>query len=278
MVAEQHEARSRGFAGERAVRGIVDRDRVAAALTVERAGAGGEHEHVARHALERLPGHVAGSDGIGESRSEPSSWTRHLEPEPGVRGGRGRVGGEPVGHDHAVESPLVVQQRAEQPWMLGAVRAAEPVVGGHHRPAPSHAECGLERDQVQLAQGALVDLGRDRHALVLGVVGDEVLHRRADTGRLHAAHVRGGEHGAQVRVLAEALEVASGQRMAVQVDGRGEEHVRALGARLLPERDADARDERRVPRRAEGAAAGEACRAEPGPARATRPVGSVGEA
>ena len=46
------------------------------------------------------------------------------------------------------------------------------------------------------------------------------------------------EPGGEVRVLRVALEVPARERVAMQVDRRREQHVRALGARLLAERRA----------------------------------------
>ena len=46
------------------------------------------------------------------------------------------------------------------------------------------------RHEVQLAQRALVDLGRDRHPLELGVVADEVLDARRHALGLQTLHVR----------------------------------------------------------------------------------------
>ncbi len=53
----------------------------------------------------------------------------------------------------------------------------------------------LERREVELAQGALVDLDVDGEAIGLGVVRDVVLRRRGDAVVLQAAHVGGAELG-----------------------------------------------------------------------------------
>ena len=104
----------------------------------------------------------------------------------------------------------------------------------------------LERRQVELAQRALVDLGVEGEALGLGVVGDEVLDRRADALGLQPAHVGGADARGQQRVLAEALEVPAAVGRAVQVDGRREQHVDALAPALRGR--AAARGARSAPR------------------------------
>ena len=146
--------------------------------------------------------------------------------------------------------------------------------------APPSRTASSNGTQVDLAQRALVDHRVDRVALELGVVAGEVLHRRGDALRLHAAHERGRDLAREQRVLGVALEVAARERRAVDVDRRREQHAARLGARLLAEHRADPLDELDVPRRAERGAARHArrrcSRRAPGtraPARAVGPVG-----
>ena len=116
--------------------------------------------------------------------------------------------------------------------MLGRGGAVDRVVGGHHRPGAPVADDDLEGGQVQLAQGPLADPDVDREPVGLGVVGHEVLHGGGHSPGLHPAHIGDADAGRQQRVLAEALEVAPPIGGAVQVDGRGEQHVHALAAGL----------------------------------------------
>ncbi len=120
---------------------------------------------------------------------------RHLEVEPGAQRGGAAVAAVPVAHHDAVEPPLAAEHVAEQPRVLRAERAVEPVVGGHHaaHSGPSHGR--LERREVHLAHRLLVDLGRDRRPLDLGVVGDEVLDAGGDAGALDAVDVGDGGLG-----------------------------------------------------------------------------------
>ena len=73
---------------------------------------------------------------------------------------------------------------------------------------------------------------------MLLVVGDEVLHARRHPAALQALDVGHGQLGGEHRVLGEALEVAAAERRALEVDGGAEQHVGALGARLLGQRRA----------------------------------------
>ncbi len=190
---------------------------------------------------------------------------------------RRRLRREPVRDHHAVEAPLAAQDVGEQARVLGAVRAGEAVVGGHHRPRAGLAHGGLERCEIDLAQRALVHLGAGAMAFPLDVVGDEVLDAGADAMRLEPTHERDGESRRKLRVLRVALEVATADRRALDVHRRREQHARALRERLLGERAGDAFDQRGVPGGAERRAAREARRAGPaadaGAARAVRAVG-----
>ena len=56
----------------------------------------------------------------------------------------------------------------------------------------------------------------------------------ADALRLHAAHERGRQLAGEQRIFRVALEVAAGERRAVDVDRRREQDPARLGARLSP--------------------------------------------
>ena len=91
----------------------------------------------------------------------------------------------------------------------------------------------------------------------LRVIADEVLRARADAAGPDAADDGGGQLAREEGVLAEALEVAAGARVAVDVDGRAEDDLGALGEGLAGEVGADAVEERRVPGRGVAGRVGE---------------------
>ena len=204
-------------------------------------------------------------------------WARHLEVETGVGRGDRAARAEPVRHHRAVPTPLVAQDRREQPGVLGAVGAVEPVVRGHEHPTAGLGRRRLERGKVDLAEGPLWHVGADRHALELRVVAHEVLDRGAHAAALDATDERHGHARGQVRVLGVALERAAGEGCAVDVDGRRQQHVGSLAAGLVAQLDADVAHELGVPRGGQRRATREARRARPtGPLLAARPVGPVG--
>ena len=135
--------------------------------------------------------------GGGQRGTEPGRRARHLEVEPGQRRRHGGVRPEPVGHDQPVEAPLAPQHAVDQVRLLAAVDAVDLVVGGHHGPDAGLLYGVFEGDEVDLPQGPLVDLGADRHPLVLLVVAGEVLDAAGDPAPLHALDVGAGDAGRQ---------------------------------------------------------------------------------
>ena len=97
-------------------------------------------------------------------------------------------------------------------------------------------------------------------------------------GRLHAGDVLDGQSRGEERILGVALEVATGERMTMDVDRRCEQHVRALAPGLAADALADGAHELGIPRGAERGAARERRRRATRPAlaaRAGRPVGHL---
>ena len=201
------------------------------------------------------------ADSGRQGGAEPGGGPRHLEVEARQRGGRGGVCAEPVRHDEPVEAPLAAEDPVDEVGLLAAVDAVDLVVGGHHGPDAGLPYGGFEGGEVDLPQGALGDLGADRHPLVLLVVAGEVLDAAPDPAPLHPLHVGDGEAGRQQRVLGERLEGAPGQRRAHDADRRPQQHVDALGPGLGGQDLAEARHERWVPRRPDRHAAGQRQRA-----------------
>ena len=163
--------------------------------------------------------HLAALDGLGQVRAELLGRTRHLEVEPAVGGADRVVGGVPVGDDRPRPAPLLLQHLHLEAMVLGGEGAADAVVGGHHGPRVGVGDDGLEGSEVELPQRHLVDLGRDRHALELLVVGHEVLDARAHACALEAVDEGDGQPGGQLGILRVALEAAAGEGVAVQVHG-----------------------------------------------------------
>ena len=173
--------------------------------------------------------------------------TGHFEIETAVESGGCRFCAEPVGHGEAVKTPMRLQQAVDEIRLLADIRPVEAVVGCHQRPGLAALYGRLEWRQIDFVQRARIDIAADRVALIFGIIGDEVLYRRRDALGLQAGDIGDDELGAEIGVLRIAFEVAPVQRRAMHVDGRREQHARALGERFAGERAADFVNEIDVP-------------------------------
>ena len=193
LVAQEHGAGDGGAPRQRSFGRVVDGGLGDVGGPFVGVGAVGEEQQVAHEAVDLCLLDVAALHRGDELVAVHAHRSGHLEAEAGVGGRGGVVDAVPVGDDEPVETPLVAQDVGQQSAVLGAVLAVELVVGAHDAPGVRLLDGPLEGPQVQLAQGAFVDPGVDGHALDLGVVGDEVLHRDGDVVRLHARDVGDGQ-------------------------------------------------------------------------------------
>ena len=134
----------------------------------------------------------------------------------------------PVGHDDAFETPFVPENRGEEVQLLLGVLTVELVVGGHDGPGIGLLHGDLEVLQVDLAESALADAGVVLITVGLLVVRSVVLDGGAHAVALDTADIGGRHLAGQERILGEIFEVASAQRVAVDVHTRGEEDVHAV--------------------------------------------------
>ena len=124
--------------------------------------------------------HLAVLDRLHESLAPRPAGPRHHEVEPAVGGRRGGLRGEPVGHEQAGPAPLPLQDPVVDVVLLGGRHPVHVVVRRHHRPRVGVLDGDLERQQVELAERAVVDDAVHGVALGLGLVRDQVLEARAD--------------------------------------------------------------------------------------------------
>ena len=243
---------------------------------IHHAGAEQSAQHASDVVVELLDIHLRVADRTHEHLAVVARRARHLQVEARIHCLDRGVNGAPVRHHHAVEAPLVLQHLGEQPAVLGHERAVEPVVGAHHRPRLRLAHDHLERREIDLTQRALVDVRAADAPLPLLLVRDEVLDARADAFALQAAHERRADDAAQLRIFRIRFEVAAGERIALDVDVRAEQHVHAERACFAAHRSGGACNQLRIPRRCHRHAGGERSRRVA--ARRAHAVRSVGEA
>ena len=127
------------------------------------------------------------------------------------------------------------------------VDAVDLVVGGHDGHRMSFAHGDFETGQVQFAHGALVHNGVAGLAAQLLAVDREMLRACGDAVALDAANEAGGHTAGDDRIFRIVLEVASAQRVALNVHARAEQHVHVEIVRFLAQRLAHFLGERRIP-------------------------------
>ena len=142
--------------------------------------------------------------------------------------------GAEVGHHESGEAELAFEQVPTGGGVLAGVGAVDLVVGAHHRAQLGPLDHRLERERVDLVQGALVD---DRVlpdvAVGLLVVAGVVLEGRDDVALLDRPHVRGHQLRVQDRVLARALGDPTEPGLTGDVGVRSEQDVLPGGADLV---------------------------------------------
>ena len=274
VVLQQHEALARGVEHRGAVVGARDLGRrpreVGPARVLEQAHPELEGEEALQRLVDLRLLQLAALHGLDRALVELRR--RHDEVVAGADRHRGRVGVRrrdlllvheaadvvPVGHQHAREAPLVLENLAQQPLAGGRRHAVHRLVAGHehHRAGAGRP---LERRQEVAAQLAPRDvgLGRVAAALRLGVAG-VVLGRGHDRGRvvealaLVAADEGGAELADQVRVLAEGLPGAAPAHVAGQAQHGREGLVDAGRGHLLGGHAAHPLEELGAPARGHG--------------------------
>lgn len=202
-VSEQHRAAQREFLGQGVAGVDVD------------AATGGAHE---RAELEDAPDGVI-DHGFGDpprrDRVDDAvgavDGSGHLQVQSRGEGCDGVADGAPVRDDHPVKTPLGFQDLADQVRVRGGGDPVDLVVRGHHHRGVAGGDHGFEGGEVDLAEGAFVDVGADLHPVGLLVVRREMLHRGADPGRFDSGGVAGAEGTGEVRVLGEVLKVPPAQ-------------------------------------------------------------------
>ncbi len=76
---------------------------------------------------------------------------RHLQVKPGFQALNPVSGGAPIRHHHALKTPFLAQNLAQQALILAGKFAKQPVIRTHHRPWPGFFDRPFKASQVYLA-------------------------------------------------------------------------------------------------------------------------------
>ncbi len=134
---------------------------------------------------------------------------------------RAVVGGGPVGHEHALEAPLVAGSFGAQVIVVGRMDAVYQIVACHDGHRLAFFDSDLEAFQVDLAQGTLGDDGVGTHTVVFLVIAGIMLDGSAAAVYGLYAVGHGSSHlTGEQRILGVVFKVASAERIAVDVHAR----------------------------------------------------------
>ena len=139
----------------------------------------------------------------------------------------------PVCHHDAVEAPFVAEHGGEQPMFLLRVVAVDFVIRRHHRPRFAFLDGDFKVLEIELSQSAVADASVVFPSVDFLAVGSIVFYRGAHAIGLYAPHKSRGHLTRQQWVFREILEVATTERVAVEIHARGENHVGAIFKHLI---------------------------------------------
>ena len=142
----------------------------------------------------------------------------------------------PVGHDEAVEAPVVAQPSGQRGRVFRTVHAVRLIIGRHHGPGAALLYGAFEIRPVYLAERPFVDHGVDRHAAGFLIVGGEMLERGADVLRLDPVDPGGGDFPGNDRIFGKILEIPAAERRALDICPRAEEDLDVFGLGFVPQR------------------------------------------
>ena len=229
VVGEEHDALGGGVACDASGLGRIGDGLPGTGRPARRRGPLDQLEHPSGGPGDVLVGDVAGLDRRGQVGAEDLGRARHLEVEPGAER-VGAVGAEPVRHHHAVEPPLAPQQVGQQARGAGCSARRR---RGCTRPSPTTRRRGARRPRTAGSRSRAGCARRPRRRSPCGRspgrCSTKCLTEQATpwlwTPSMNATAISAGE----VRDPPSSLEAPAAERVAVDVDGRGEQHAGALG-------------------------------------------------
>ena len=241
-VAQQHAALGGQLGGQPVVRGAVKRGGPLRQIRRQQDDVQDAGHGAVQHGLVQR----AAAHGVDEPAVVDPLRAGHLQLKTGGNALDTVVHRAPVGHDKAVKAPCPAQNVGQQRLVLARIGTVEPVVAAHHGPWAGLFHGGLKGGQIDLLQGALVHTAVYRQAAGLLIVGGKMLDACAYALALHTVDEPCGQLTGKVGVLGVVFKIAAAQGAALDVDGRPQQDLHAVGAGLPPEGGAHAAGQRRV--------------------------------
>ena len=154
----------------------------------------------------------------------------------------------PVRHHQSAIAPLIPQHCLQQLLVLRGIISVHLVVSCHHAPGIGLFHGNFKSPQVDLPQSPLTDNGIHQAPVCLLIVDGKMFQRSTYPLRLYATD-HGNRHLArQIRVFRIILKIASAQRVALDIDGGGQQHIRPVFQHFISHRRPDLLIQLRIPR------------------------------
>ena len=219
-----------------------------------------QRNHARRTGVHITFGQGAVPHGRGHTVLHVIAAARHTQITSGVHGLDAVAERTPVGDNKAVKAPVAAQYLGQQPSIVAGVDIVDARIAAHNGLGLCVFDNGLKRGQIQLPQGALVDLTVAVEPLVLLIVGGKMLQARARTTALRTLHPCCAHGTGCTGVLGEIFKIAATEGVALDVDAGAKDNVHAVGKPFFADGFALGLQQRCIPRCSAGNGSGKAGR------------------
>ena len=153
-----------------------------------------------------------------------SVTVRHFQVHTRLHGFRQVRAGAPVGNDHPVKAPFLPENFREQVTVFTGIIPVQAVVGRHDCRGARRFHHVFKGTEINLPQGAFVDLAVGRLSVGLLIVGREMLEGDRHVFALGGADIGRAQPSGQKGVFAEILKIPAAQGGTLHVDARPQQH------------------------------------------------------
>ena len=144
----------------------------------------------------------------------------HFQVHTRLHGFRQVRAGTPVGNDHPVKAPFLPENFREQVAVFTGIIPVQAVVGRHNRGGACRFHHIFKGAEINLPQGAFIDLAVGGLSVCLLIVGRKMLEGDRHVFALGGADIGRAQPSGQKGVFAEILKVSAAQGGTLHVDAR----------------------------------------------------------
>ena len=173
---------------------------------------------------------------------------RHFQVHARLHGLRQIRAGAPVGNDHPVKTPFLPENFREQVTVFTGIVSVQAVVGRHDCRGACRFHHVFKGAEINLPQGAFIDLAVGSLSVGLLIVGREMLEGDRHVFALRGTDIGRAQPSGQKGVFAEILKISAAQRGTLHVDARPQQHGNVRVPRFLRNRPAQPLRRGHIPR------------------------------